>query len=852
MKTKFNPDAARWDLSASKRIPRHDLCFGTPVNAPTAGLPIGDGDTGTLLWFEKDGLHLHINKCDLWQDAPPGVTWDDACYCSGHEEELTCVKHAGEITVRFDAPVFEYLYQKRFAARLSLADAAASAEAETPFGAVSVRAFAEHESGVTVLGIRASSEDLSAPAVTLARWGSRTLWRWYAQQKFAPETGLDGTDARAEDGRLYVTQVLNATAFCVGLSLVGETPEPAAVNRHTAAYRLPAAREHAFTLYAAVRTGADADDARQRCAEALDGAEKAGAEALYERHAAAWRAFWDKSFIAISDDYLENICALYLYIMNSESRGAYPPHFTSGLWGFFRDYIPWVYYFHYNIQHMYAPLDAAGHGELAQNYYALRKNGMPAFRRYAERVKKMPGLFVHDVTDRYGRGADYDSLNCTPAAQIAMAMLRHFRYTGDRAFLEETALPMMRGAADFYLGMLREEDDGLYHIRGTTAYEGNAPTDDTLTDYVMIRALFPALAEFCEGEERDRLLGVVSRLPAPMLLPLEDADWDGEVFTFGLGKGKKPVGDGRVFGIGIRDGEPVRKSYGDPACPKRGYGFPDIELSPLYPAGIFGLKDRGSPLFRNMTDQLMLHQRGRDCGHWNMLPVYLARMGRGGEFLENCRGMLEANQGFLNGFNAESGEGGCPGGWPMWYEFTDVGTHQRRMVKTDDFTHFDFETGPILTMGVIESLLQSHEGVIRVFPAVKTGDRAAFLLYAEGGFRGGGEISPEGCVVTVTALRAGSCLVCLPPFAAWREYRRTGDRFAEAPIAYADTGYETAIALNGLGEGDTVLFTTAPLAELVFEPQETSLPNADWKRCGGVALGSPRLMGTGPAKAKEV
>ena len=73
MKTKFNPDAARWDLSASKRIPRHDLCFGTPVNAPTAGLPIGDGDTGTLLWFEKDGLHLHINKCDLWQDAPPGV-----------------------------------------------------------------------------------------------------------------------------------------------------------------------------------------------------------------------------------------------------------------------------------------------------------------------------------------------------------------------------------------------------------------------------------------------------------------------------------------------------------------------------------------------------------------------------------------------------------------------------------------------------------------------------------------------------------------------------------------------------------------------------------------------------------
>ncbi|MBQ3706631.1 MAG: hypothetical protein II889_01865 [Clostridia bacterium] len=849
MKTQFNIDDARWDLSASKRVPRHDLCFGTPINAPTAGLPIGDGDTGTLLWLEKDGLHLCVNKCDLWQDAPPGVTWDDECYCSGHEEELTSVKHAGEITVRFDAPVFEYLYQKRFTARLSLAYATAAVDAETPFGGVKVRAFAEHESGVTVLEICASSEDLSAPAVTLSRWGSRTLWRWYSQQKSAPETGLDGTDARLENGRLTITQELNATTFCIGLSLVGEVPEPAVVNRHTASYRLPAERSHAFTLYVTVKTGHDAEDAREKCAAALRDAEKTGAEALHERHAAAWQAFWDRSFAAISDDYLENICALYFYIMNSESRGAYPPHFTSGLWGFYHDYIPWVYYFHYNIQHMYAPLDAAGHGELAENYYALRKNGMPAFRRYAERVKKMPGLFVHDVTDRYGRGADYDSLNCTPAAQIAMEMLRHVRYTGDRAFLEETALPMMRGAADFYLGMLREGDDGLYHIHGTTAYEGNAPTDDTLTDYVMIRALFPALAEFSEGEERDRLLDVVSRLPAPMLLPLEEVDWDGEVFTFGLGKGKKPVGDGRVFGIGTRDGEPVRKSYGDPACPKRGYGFPDIELSPLYPAGIFGLKDRGSPLFQNMTDQLMLHQCGADSGHWNMLPVYLARMGRGGEFLENCRGMIEANQGFLNGFNAESGEGGSPGGWPMWYEFTDVGTHERRMVKTDDFTHFDFETGPILTMGVLESLLQSHEGVIRVFPAVKDGDCAAFVLYAQGGFRVGGEISPEGCVVTVTACRAGDCFVCLPTFPGWRAYRRTDGRFREMPITYADTGYETAIALNGLDEGDTVLFTTVPLEALEFEPQTVSAPNGDWKRCGRVALGSPRLMSP-PEEAK--
>ena len=188
MKTHFNTGTGEWNIRTSGYVPRHDLFFGTPVNEPEAGIPIGDGDTGSLLWLEKDGLHIHVGKCDLWQDAPPGVTWDDECYCSGHEEELTCVKHAGEITLKFDAPVFEYLYQKRFSARLSLADAAARVDAETPFGSVSIWAFAEHESGVTVVSIGCASEDASSPAVTLARWGSRTLWRWYAQQKFAPES----------------------------------------------------------------------------------------------------------------------------------------------------------------------------------------------------------------------------------------------------------------------------------------------------------------------------------------------------------------------------------------------------------------------------------------------------------------------------------------------------------------------------------------------------------------------------------------------------------------------------------------------------------------------------------------
>ncbi len=849
--TSFDKTNKKWTGSTVGRLPRHDLYFGTPVNSPTAGIPLGDGDTGSLLWLEKDAIHIHVNKCDLWQDAPQGASIDGECVCSGREEELTCQKHAGEILLRFDAPVFDYLYQKKFAARLSLADASAVIENETPFGKLSLRAFCEARSGVTAAWFwyKRSAEPCEI-RVDLRRFGSRTLWRWYCQQQPSPETGLDGTESFAGDGGLYITQELNATKFCIGLRVVpvSGTLTAARRNSHTAELRTESAQDHLFVLYYTVKTGKTVEEAKQRSENALASAVEIGADALYQTHRADWAAFWDRSFLHIGDDYLENLWYLYFYTMNSESRGAYPPHFTSGLWGFYHDFIPWVYYFHYNLQHMYAPLDAAGHGELAKNYYDLRRNGLSAARLYAQRVKKKKGAFVHDVTDRYGRGADYDSLNCTPASQIAMQMYRHWRYTGDEDFLNTYALPAMRGAAEFYLDLIEKGDDGLYHIRGTTAYEGNAPTDDTLTDQVMIRALFSALLPFEEGDKTDRLSDVLAHLPGPVVTELlPDVDWDGEKLLFGLGKGKKPRCGGKIFGIGYREGKPARKMYGDPESPLRGYGFPDIELSPLYPAGIFGLKDRGTPEFDLMHDQLMLHPGGGVGMHWTMLPVYLARMGRGDLLFREARVLIATNQGFPNGFCAETGEGGSRGETPkQFYTVTNTDTHKTSLLRPEDFTHFDFETVPIIAMGLCETMLQSHEGALRVFPAVTEAD-AAFRLYAEGGFAVCAEKTGADVVITVESLRGETCRVILPESVC---NKKIYAYIAPAEGAFTKTGYAETAAHGDrifdfpqLKKGETLLLCSVPIGELrTAVPAPESL-NADMKRLGEACLGSPRLMG---------
>ncbi len=849
MKTYFDPQAKRWLDGTVNRLPRHDLFFGSPENRPTSGIPIGDGDTGSLLWLEKDGVHIHINKCDLWQDAPAGVTWDDRCYCSGHEEELTCVKHAGEITIRLDSPAFEYLYQKAFSARLSLADATALLDCETPFCAVHARAFAE--SGVTALSIQIEAEEPEAPEIRLTRWGSRTLWRWYAMQKNAPETSLDGTEALTDGKTLYILQELEPTKFCVGLRLIADEDAAAARrNRHAASFTLPRAAEHRFTLLWTVKTGATTQEAKAACEKALNEAEAAGEAALYAAHKAAWERFWEKSFLAIPDDYLENIWYLYLYYMNSESRGAYPPHFTSGLWGFYHDYIPWNYYFHYNEQHLVLPLDAAGHGELAQNYFALRKNGMEQCRRYASRVKGKDGLFLHDVTDRYGRGAEYHHMNTTPGSQVALHLWRHYRFTGDETFLRETALPFMRGCVLFYLDLLEPGEDGLYHIHGTTAYESNETADDVLTDFTMMRALFPTYLPFAEEALQDRIKDALAHLPPPELLPLElGVDWDGETISFGVGKGQTPAGNGTVYGVARKNGRPVRKMLGDPNAPDRIEAFPDVELCALYPAGLHGLKDRGSETFDTLTNQLYIHRTADLVGHWNMLPIFLARMGMKGKVESAARAMLSNFQGFPNGMNAEDGEPGTlRRDAPAFYCYDNVETHKKFQLRSDDFIHFDFETEPIIAMALQESLLQSHEGLLRLCPAARALP-VSFRLCAEGGFAVGAEIREDGYTVTVESRLGEPCRVALPeewmqrPVFAYAAAE--GEPFRALQLNRISFGREEVLAPQALDKGSILLLTSEPLEALEPVKPERSQPNESMKTCGKAVLGSPNCMGNG-------
>ena len=858
MITSFDFSSGKWLSGAIDRLPGHDLYFGTPLNRPTAGIPIGDGDTGSLIWQERDGIHINIGKSDLWKDAAPGTTPDDECFNSSVEEEQTVQKHGGELILRFRHPAFDYMYQKEYETRLSLSDATAEINAVTPIGEVHARAFASSDAHVSVLHCRMRTEEADAPEIRLLRWGSRTLWRWYAQQLPHPEIGLDGTDASVADDRIYITQDLGTTRFCLGLAMISSHPAAMAVrqNRHEGSIALPPSEEHDITLYYCIRIADTTEQAKAACAEALDAAISIGEDKLYEDHRASWESFWGRSFIALSDDYLENNYYLYLYYMYSANRGAYPLRFMHGPWGFYHDFEPWAYYFHYNMQQVFAPLETAGCGDLAMNYYDMRRNSLDTACLFAERLKKRPGAFFHDVTDRYGRGAGYDSNNHTPGSQMAMEMWRHYRYIGDEKFLETHARPMLLACAEYYLAMLVREDDGLYHTHDTCGYEGNHLMDDTITDLAMMRVLFRTCLPLAPEEMRARLEDAIAHLTDYVTEPMRIGyDWDGEKILNGLGRGRAPVGEGHVITVGREENGYRRRKHGPDRMPEGHCLFPFVEFAPLYPSGDLGLADRGTPLFDAMTNQLNLSSFPSDPGdsagmQWRMTPIFLARMGMADDVYRFCRSMMDIFQAYPNGFNAEQEEPACkpPYQCPQWYRPVNTDNHKRYKLCPDDFTHFDFETVPVVAKALQEALLQSYDGILRIAPAAPADQSAAFSLYAEGGFRVTAEIKVEenassDYVITVESLRGEDGLLSLPAHmsAPYLYCRLPDGSVRPCPADTVSVGIDVCYRLHG-DAGTMWIFSSCPAESLIAAVPQKAKKNMQMKECGKAHLGSPALM----------
>jgi len=215
---------------------------------------------------------------------------------------------------------------------------------------------------------------------------------------------------------------------------------------------------------------------------------------MRREHERWWQRFWEKSDVVLNDPFLQRYYYISQYLLACSTRGGkFPP----GLWGPFitQDSTAWGgdYHLNYNYQAPFWAVFSSNHIDLADNYDQPLLDYMSEGRRLAKELLNMPGIYYpvgigpralvttrwpltpEEMLQRYGTRDNhidqgYKFLGQKINAVFGAAnMLMRFYSTYDRAYAERI-YPYLLACADFWEHYLSLEN-GRYVIRMDHFYE---------------------------------------------------------------------------------------------------------------------------------------------------------------------------------------------------------------------------------------------------------------------------------------------------------------------------------------------------------------------------------------------
>ena len=167
-----------------------------------------------------------------------------------------------------------------------------------------------------------------------------------------------------------------------------------------------------------------------------------------------------------TDDYLEELFFQYgRYLLISHSRpGDLPANLTGMWWG--TTQAPWNGDYHINIncQMNYWPAQVTNLPEMNQPFFDLVDSISQRGKITAQKTYGADGWTAHHLTDVFWTTAPADKgagLWAFGGAWSVRQLFEHYKYSSDKEFLRERAYPLMKGAAKFMLDYLVTVPEGL-------------------------------------------------------------------------------------------------------------------------------------------------------------------------------------------------------------------------------------------------------------------------------------------------------------------------------------------------------------------------------------------------------
>ena len=510
------------------------LAWHFPLETTHAGIPLGNGTFGALVWGEGADLRITINRADYW-DHRGGVTWsEEATYQNlkrrleeDDEENLRRVFEGTRAGGETDPPRPTRLPMGRVDLRLS------SGKPLT-VGALDLgtsEARIEAGEGVAVGAVLVRHD----PILALQIEGADVEVR--SRPPDAPEVvghfrryGLPPAEVFEEGDRGgWVQECPGEPAMCVAWQRL--------------------ARNGGVEVLITSVYGETPAGAREAALRTLAEHAEAGYRQLADRTAGWWSGYWARvAAIALPDREMELLHYLGMYKLAGLSVPGSPAASLQGPW--IEEYCmpPWQgdYHFNINLQECYWPAYGGNFISALEPLWEMLKGWAPRLRENARIFAGVDdGLQLPHAVDDRGTcmgGFWTGSVDHGSTAWTGQLMWLQWRYTMDEAFLRGTAYPFLKGAMRVYEAML--EDDGEqwrlpvsvspeFGGAGKDAWGENA-SFQLANIHFLCRALVEA-SELLGIDEADRARweDIAARLPRGATDPdgRELWPWEGQALT---------------------------------------------------------------------------------------------------------------------------------------------------------------------------------------------------------------------------------------------------------------------------------------------------------------------------------
>lgn len=786
----YDRQTGRWLFDAEMVVSRNDVLYVTPSVEPWEAMPVGGGDLSAMVRSDGTGVDLHLTKSDAWGfQAPP-----DALPGSRFFNNVS----PGHVRIEFGERA-RAAATERFQQRLDLYHGRIVLQFGGETDGARIEVWGHPQRKILVVEVTDPNGTLDLTSIELTEW--RPSMKLGASDATVHAVEIHTRSARPHLANTGMEDYFDAdndpllgrgTAVVLGTSSFA--PKNCFADEKTATMSLPQQRppHYYIVIGAAVTTDGKTLAAVQ---QEVDTALVVPLATLKAEHQEWWRDYWSKSLLRIQspDKLADRLCAAYhvhLYTLACVNRGSVPCKWDGGAglmrgdertWGLSE----WVQ----EIRFTYMPLYAANRLEMARGLTRHYSQMKPYLLEQTKRMWGVDGLWIPETVLPWGHAEDFvlrdtgesraehflpwdpktaaygkfDRYNgyvgflFTAGLEICQHYLVYHRYSGDERFLRDDAYPIIRDVCRFVSGLLRKEADGLWHLDPANALETWWMVRDPADTLAGIRAIFPEFISLSKQFTQDNKLRtkceqILAALPEPAL-----GHW---------------ARDGKI--------DPNAKTYAPAAAIGQIPTSRNFEIPALYRVFPFELSGIGSP-----DDQLCRDTFDRRIygitNSWSLDAIWAARLGLGDEASK----LLREHAVRYNRFRY--------GGWDS----------SNSSVFPDGLSVVPYMDGAGLSaFGVNESLVQSHNDLIRLLPAVSKSWSGIFRLRAEGGFLVAADfVEGSARLVEVQSLLGKkcriqnpwneTCVVCSGDEVVWRsdssivEFEtRVGDVYILEPESY--------------------------------------------------------------------